>query len=260
MKMGLVRNLYTYRDLIESLAYREITGRYRQSFLGPGWAIIQPVALMLLFSGLRSFIEIPSDGFPYPIFAFTALLPWTLFTNSVVFSVSSVVQNGNIIRKIYFPREVFPTVTVLVTLFDFFIAFGILLILILLYRIPLHITMLLLPFLVLIQLVLALGVAYAVSALAVFRRDVVFGTPFVMQFWMYASPVIYPTSAVPERFRWLYNLNPMAGLIEAYRSVILRGELPNLTTLFIATTASALALVFGYWLFKSLEMRFADVV
>ena len=238
--IALVRNLYTYRELLESLVRREIAARYRQTLLGPAWAILQPLVLMVLFTMIQTFISIPSDGIPYPLFAYAALLPWTFFSNSIVFAAPSIIQNRGIVQKIYFPRELFPTAAVLVTLFDFAMAFVVLLGLMLFYGIVPKPTLVLLPILLLIQLLLSLGVGYMAAALGAFKRDVVFGMPFIMQFWMFLSPVVYSLSSVPEKYRALYLLNPMP--------------------LGYATFGAVLVLFLGYRVFRALEMRFADVV
>lgn len=258
--LELIRNLYAYRELIASLVKRDLAARYKQSLLGPAWAVLQPLTLMVLFTVIRSFVEIPSEGLPYPLFVFAALLPWTFFSNSIVFATPSIVLNAGIVRKIYFPREVFPTAAVAVTLIDFAAAFVVLLGLMAFYRVVPSPFLFLLPLLLLIQCGLSLGVGYITAALGAFKRDVAFGMPFVMQFWLYISPVIYPLSSVPERYRPLYLMNPMAGLIEAYRAVLVKGQLPDLAPVGYAAVGSALILVGGYRAFKALEMQFADVV
>jgi len=258
--ISLIRNLYTYRELLESLVRREVAARYRQTFLGPVWAILQPLILMVLFTLIRGFVSIPSEGAPYPVFVYAALLPWTFFSNAIVYATPSIVRNRGIVQKIYFPREIFPTAAALVTLFDFAMASVVLAGLMLFYGTALRPTVLLVPVLLLIQLLLSLGVGYVTSALGAFRRDVVYGIPFIMQFWLYVSPVMYPLSSVPERYRSLYLLNPMAGLIEAYRKLIVFGQWPDLVPLAYAAGGAILVLLLGYRLFKALEMQFADVV
>lgn len=256
----LFRNLISYRQLLFSLVRWQIAARYRQSLLGPLWAILQPVILMGLFTAISSFVKIPSDGIPYPIFSYAALLPWTFFSNCVVFSTPTMVANAAILRKIYFPREVFPAAAILTTLFDFGMASIVFIALMIIYHINPTITIILVPLLLFIQMILALSIGLIASALGVFRRDIIVAMPFVMQFWMYASPVIYPLSSVPERYKTLYMANPMVGIIESFRSVIILGKWPQWQTIVFPALFSILVLNLTYFIFKKLEKHFADII
>ena len=257
----LVRNLYKYRDLLSSLVHREIIARYKQSVLGPAWAVFQPLPLMVLFTMIRSFVGgIPSDGLPYPIFAYSALLPWTFFSNSVSFGTPSIVRNAGIIRKIYFPREIFPIATALTSFFDFLMASVIYMGLMIWYRIPVSPWLFLLPVFLVTQVILAIGIALIFSAIGAFRRDVVFGVPLLMQFWMFLNPIMYPLSSVPDQYRFLYLLNPMAGILDGYRSILVKHTAPEWTPVLYGVAGAVIVFYVGYLFFKSLEMRFADVV
>lgn len=259
-RKNIFSNLYRNRELLFALVKREYSARYKQSILGPAWAILQPFVLMVLFTIIRSFISIPSDGIPYPIFAYSALLPWTFFSNSISFASASIVQNAGILRKIYFPRELFPIAAALTSSIDFGLSFIIYIGMMIWYRISVSIWILLLPALLLTQLMLALGFALVFSAIGAFRRDVIFGTPLLMQFWMFLCPIMYPLSSVPEKYRAFYLLNPMAGLVDAYRTILVKQGAPELQPILFGLVGSIAVFLIGYWFFKSLEMRFADVV
>jgi lipopolysaccharide transport system permease protein len=258
--LTLLKNLWQYRELAYTLARREVIARYKQSLLGPAWALLQPVALMLTFTLINSFVKLPSEGAPYPLFCYSALLPWTMFQGGVMVATPSIVINSGIIKKIYFPREVLPLSAVLVSFFDFLMASLVFLGMMVYYRHFPGYWVLLLPFLVLVMFGYTLGIGLMTSALGTFKRDVIFTTFFVLQIWMYASPVIYPLSAVPEKYRSFYLLNPMAGLIATFRSVLLHGHQPDILPLLLGTVGSVLTLVVGYTVFKSLERWYADVV
>ena len=256
----LFRNLFRYRELCVSLVKRELSARYKQSFLGPAWALLQPLALMGTFVIIQSFVRLPSDGIPFPIFVYAGLLPWTLFSNTLSLMAPSIVSNAAIVRKIYFPREVFPISSAIVCLFDFVIAFTVLVALMLYYGIAPTPWFLLFPVLLLIQTAFSLGIGMLACALATFSRDVLFAAVFVLQLWMYASPILYPLSAVPEQWRSLYLLNPMAGLISCFRDVLVGGVAPDPWVLAITAGESFFVLWLGYRVFKALERYYADVV
>lgn len=252
--------LLEYRELLYFLAWRDIKVRYKQTALGVAWAIIQPVFTMIVFSiffgGLG---KIPSDGIPYPIFTFVALLPWQLFSNSLTVSSQSVVAEGRLIGKVYFPRLIIPLSSVLAGLVDFAVAFGILLILIAYYKIKLTLAVLLLPLLILAAVISALAVGLWLSALNVKYRDVRYALPFLAQTWMFLSPVAYPSSMIPEKWQWLYGLNPMAGVIEGFRAALL-GSSPPVNTLFVSLLLMTVLLIGGLYYFRSTEKFFADLV
>jgi len=259
--ISVVRELYKYRELIASLVTREIKVRYKQSVLGVFWAVLQPLSMTVIFSVIFSvFVKMPSDGIPYPIFSYTALLPWTLFASALSFAIPSVVSNISLVTKIYFPREIFPLSAILAAFFDFCIASIIFVLLMLFYRIPLTWNILyLLPILIL-QVILMAGVALFASALNVYYRDVKYILPLALQLWMYASPIIYPISVVPDKIKVVYMLNPMAPIIDSYRKILLLGTHPNLYELGYSALISILILVLGYKYFKKVEMDFADVI
>lgn len=256
----LVSNVWRHRELTWSLAQREILSRYKQSALGPAWAVLQPLVLMLTFSMVDRFTQLPAEGAPYPLFTYSALLPWTMLQNGVMMATPSIVANASIVKKIYFPREILPVASVLVSLVDFAASFVVLIGLFAWYGAWPGPWVLALPLLLVLQLVLGLGVGLLASALGTFKRDVVFISFFALQIWMYASPVIYPVSAVPERWRALYLCNPMAGIITGYRAILLNQGAPDLRALGVAALVSSLLLAVGYRVFKSLERWYADVV
>lgn len=256
-----VRTLYNHRELLWTWIWRDIRVRYKQSLLGGLWAILQPVSLMLMFTLVFSiFAPLPTETVPYPIFSYTALLPWTFFATSITFSVTSLTNNMHLITKIYFPREILPLAAVGTSLLDMGIASIILVGLMLFYQVPFSLTMLLFPLLLLVQIALTLGIAFFASAINVFYRDIRFIVPLSIQLWMYASPIIYPLKIVPAQYLPLYMLNPMAGLIEGYRSILLHGQLPNWTYLGLSAGISAVLVLAGYTYFKHVEPRFADVI
>lgn len=256
-----IKQLLSANELVWAWTYRIIRGRYQQSILGGLWAIIQPAATATIFSLIFTwFIPVDTGGIPYVVFSFTAMVPWTLFSASVIDMVEALVGNLNLVSKIYFPREILPLSSVLARLVDFLIAFGIVVGMIFYFRLPiLPVGWLLLPVVLLIQLALALGIGLTGAALNVFYRDVRHIFALGLQLWFYASPIIYPLSAVPEQFRLFYLLNPMAGVIDAYRAILLHHTLPG-PTLLISATIACVTLFGGYWFFKRVEFQFADVV
>src|SRR3984893_4752500 len=221
LKLNL-RDLWEYRELLGFLAWRDIKVRYKQTALGAAWAILQPVMTMLVFSiFFGRLAKVPSDGIPYPVFVFTALLPWQLFAFALSESGNSLVGSQNLITTFYFPRLVIPIAAVLAGLVDFAISFAVLLPLIWYYGIVPTAAVVLLPFFVLLAITTALAVGLWLSALNVKYRDVRYTIPFLTQFWMFATPVAYPSSLVPEKWRALYGLNPMAGVVEGFRWALL---------------------------------------
>lgn len=256
-----IKSLYTHRELVMAWTMRIIRSRYQQSVLGGLWAIIQPAAAAVIASIIFTlFIPIDTGDVPYLVFSYTAMVPWTLFSGSITDMVDSLTGNMNLVSKIYFPREVLPIAALLARLLDFAIAGSIVVLLVLFSRTSVSLLGLLyLPIILLIQLALALGIGLAGAALNVFYRDVRHLFVLGLQIWMYATPILYPATAVPERFQTIYFLNPMAGVIEAYRSVLLNHALPN-PHLWISAVLSVVALLFGYWFFKSSESQFADVI
>lgn len=256
-----LRDLWTYRELLYFLTWRDVKVRYKQTLLGALWAIIQPLFTMLIFTlffGKLAGIE--SDGIPYPIFAYAGLLPWTFFANAVTNSGNSLVGSSNLITKVYFPRMIIPGAAVAAGLVDFAIAFLILGGLMLYYDIALTWNLLALPLLVALTSLLALGVGLWTSALNVKYRDIRYALPFLIQLWMFASPIIYPASLMPEKWRWILWLNPLTGIIEGYRASLLGQTSFNWTALAISSLITITLLVYSSLEFRRMERTFADVV
>ena len=259
--VGHLRKLYDYRELARSLTLKEVRVRYKQSVLGAGWAVLQPFALMVIFTAVFSrFLHVKSEGVPYPVFSYVALVPWTFFSSAVGQGVPSIVSNMGLVTKIYFPREIFPLATIGACFVDFSIAATIVAALIIWYKVGITWTVLLVPLLVLLQAIVAVGVVLIASAINVFFRDIRFVVPLATQMWMYVSPVVYPLSDVPARFRPYYMLNPMAGILDGYRRVVLHGQTPDWGALGITAAVSLALLVGGYAFFKRVEMKFADII
>jgi lipopolysaccharide transport system permease protein len=255
-----LKAIVSSKDLIRALILKNIKVRYTQSLIGPLWVFLQPLILMLLFVMIQIFTGIPSNDSPYPIFVFSALVPWSFFSNAIIFSSGSIVDNSPIIKKIYCPREVFPISSILASLFDFIAAFAVFALLMFFYNMPFTSYVLALPLLIVIQLLLITAIALISSAVAVYKRDIIIGMPFIMQFWLFASPVMYSVSSVPEKWKTFYLLNPMAGLIEAYRSILIYGKIPELSILLTVACETTAALIAGFYIFGKLEKRFADVI
>src|SRR5579872_6009316 len=253
--------VWAYRDLVYFFVWRDIKVRYKQTVIGASWAILQPVLTMLVFSlFFGRLAKIPSGGLPYPIFYYSALLPWMYFATAMQAATNIVVDNQRVITKIYFPRVVLPIASVLPGLLDFVISFAVFLIMMVYYRIVPTATVIWLPAFLLLAVLTALGVGLWLSALNALYRDVRYVVPFLVQFWMFASPVAYPSSLVPEKWRWLYGLNPMAGVIEGFRWALTgHGEPPGI--LLAASSAAVILLVVsGLAYYHAMEGTIADVV
>lgn len=253
--------LWQHRELLLAWTIRTVRARYQQSLLGGLWAILQPAAQVAIFSIIFTrFIPVDTDDVPYILFSYTAMVPWTLFTTSTNDMVNALTDNMSLVQKIYFPREILPLSALLARLVDYGIAMVVLVIVMVAYGwVFFPAGWLLLPFILLIQLSLTIGLGLAGAAINVFYRDVKHLVVLGLQLWLYASPVIYPITLVPERWRTLYFLNPMAGALEAYRAIILYETLPG-TYLITSAITSFLILLIGYILFKRVEFQFADVV
>jgi lipopolysaccharide transport system permease protein len=254
-------DLWRYRELIYFLTWRDVKVRYKQTVLGAAWAIIQPFFTMVVFSlFFGKLAKVPSDGIPYPIFAYAALVPWTFFANGLSQSSNSLVGNANLIKKVYFPRLVVPIASVISGLVDFVLAFLVLIGMMLVYGIFPTINIVWLPFLLLLTLVSALGVGLWLSAMNVQFRDVRYTVPFLTQFWLFATPIAYPSSLLSEPWRTLYGINPMVGVVEGFRWVLLGTDTaPGMIIIVSALVAVAL-LVSGAFYFRRMEKTFADVV
>lgn len=261
MPTFVFRALYDYRDLLFAWTGRIVRARYQQSILGGLWAIVQPAATALIFTVLFTrFLRVDTGPTPYILFSYAAMVPWTLFSASITDMVESLVTNMNLVTKIYFPRDILVIAALLARLVDFVIAFSVLLVLLALYQVaPSLPGLLLLPALLAIQLALALGIGLIGAALNVFYRDVRHLVALGLQIWLYATPIIYPASLVPEHLRGLYFLNPMAGVIQGWRAALLGADFDP-SVLPVSVAAAALALAGGFWFFKRVERQFADVV
>jgi lipopolysaccharide transport system permease protein len=254
-------SLYTHYELLIAWVIRTIRARYQQSLLGGLWAILQPAATAVVFSIVFTyFIPVQTEGVPYIVFSYTAMVPWTLFSASIVDMVESLVINMNLVSKVYFPREILPVSALLARVFDFIIASSVLAALMIWYRIPVSLfSIAWLPIILLTQLILGSGIGLIGSALNVFYRDIRHLFLLGLQIWMYVSPVIYPVSAIPPELRGVYYINPMAGIIQAYRQTLLYQHAPDVHFL-VSVVISLLIFAFGYWFFKKVEYQFADVV
>lgn len=217
-----IRELVKYKELLLNIVIREIKVRYKQSVLGIFWSILQPLSMMIVFTIVFSRVaKIPSDGIPYPLFSYTALLPWIFFATSLSFAISSLVSNASLLTKIYFPREIFPIASILAAFVDFCIAAVIFLAILVYYKVTFTMNAFYIIPILLIQVMITLAVSLFASAVNVYYRDVKYALPFIIQLWMYLSPVIYPVSSVPDKFRSIYMLNPMAPILNGYRNVLI---------------------------------------
>lgn len=256
-----LKELWEYRELLYFLVWRDVKVRYKQTALGAAWAIIQPLMMMVVFSLFFGYLaKVPSDGIPYPIFTFCALLPWQLFAHALTESSNSLVANERLITKVYFPRLVVPLAAVLGGLVDFAVAFVILLLLMLYYGISPTWAIFTLPAFILLAVMTALGVGLWLSALNVQYRDVRYTIGFLIQFWLFATPVAYSSSIVPESWRPLYGLNPMAGVVEGFRWALLGKTEPPGALLAVSVAVVIVILVGGLYYFRRMEQEFADVV
>ena len=253
--------LWQYRELLYFLAWRDIKVRYKQTALGAAWAIIQPFFTMVVFSiFFGKLAKVPSDGIPYPIFAYAALVPWTFFANGLNQSSNSLVGSANLIKKVYFPRLVVPISSVISGVFDFILAFLVLLGLMLYYGIFPTLNIAWLPFLLLLTLITSLGVGLWLSALNVKFRDVRYTVPFLTQFWLFATPIAYPSSLLSEPWRTLYGINPMVGVVEGFRWALLGTDTAPGPIIIVSTVVALVLLVGGAFWFRKMEKTFADVV
>jgi len=260
-----LRPLWEYRELLYFLVWRDIKVRYKQSLLGIAWILIQPIVTILVFSGLFSrLLGVPSGGVPYPIFLYSALLPWQYFAGSLTRSSTSLVGSAHLITKVYFPRLVIPISGVLSGLVDFAVAFVVLAALMLYYRIVPTAAIIYLPLFLLLAMLTALGFGLWLSALNVRYRDINHLVPFVVQTWMYVTPVIYSSTLIPERYRWLLALNPMTGVVEGFRSALLGNYLQDVSPpglLFpISAAITLIILATGLYFFRGTERTFADII
>jgi lipopolysaccharide transport system permease protein len=253
--------LWVYRELLYFLIWRDIKVRYKQTLLGVGWAIIQPTLTMVIFSVFFGRLaRIPSDGVPYPIFAYTALVPWSLFAYGLTQASNSLVGGANLLKKVYFPRLCMPLAAVLSGIVDFVLAFIMLVVMMLYYDVPPSLRILWLPLFVLLTLVTALAVALWSSALNVHYRDVRFVMPFLVQVWLFGTPIAYPSSLLSEPWRTIYGLNPMVGVVEGFRWAVLGVSTAPGPMVGVSALVAMTLLVSGAYYFRRMEKSFADIV
>lgn len=256
-----LRPVWEYRELLYFLVWRDIKVRYKQTAIGAIWAVLQPLLTMMIFALIFGrFAKIPSDNVPYPIFAFAGLLPWTYFSQAISRSGMSLVGDANLIRKIYFPRIIIPASAVIAPVIDFALSFVILMVMMVWYRVTPTRAVLMLPLFFCLAVVAALGTSLWLSALNVRYRDVGHAIPFLVQFWMYASPIVYPISIIPKTWRPFYNLNPIAGVAEGFRWGLLGKQAPDLQGIAIGSVVAVVLLMSGLVFFKRMERTFADIV
>ena len=254
-----LKKLAQYKDLIWTLCVHRVKVRYKQSILGIFWAILQPLSVMLIFTFVFSIIaRMPSEGAPYAIFAYTALLPWNYFSSGVANGTVSLANHAQFVTKVYFPREILPITYVGAALFDFLVASTLLAGLMIYYRVPLTMNALYAVPIILVLTCFALAMSFLFSATQVRFRDIGVAVPLLLQVWLFATPVIYPLSAVPERLRPFYTLNPMVGIVENFRRVILNGVAPETSSLLLSAAIAIILLVVSYLYFKWIEATMAD--
>jgi len=257
----MLSELWQYRELLYFLTWRDIKVRYKQTALGAAWAIIQPFFAMVVFSlFFGKLAKVPSDGIPYPIFTFTALVPWTFFANALNQSSNSVVTSSHIVKKIYFPRLIVPISSTLSGLVDFIFAFVVLLGMMLYFNITPTSNIVFLPLFVLLALAAALGVGLWLAAINVQYRDVRYAVPFLIQIWMFTTPIVYPSTLLPEPWRTLYGINPMAGVVEGFRWALLGTNTAPGMMIIASSTVTLAILIGGAFYFRRLESTFADIV
>jgi lipopolysaccharide transport system permease protein len=261
MRGEWLQEFWRYRELFYFLVWRDVKIRYKQTVLGAAWAIIQPFFIMIIFTlFFGRLAKMPSDGIPYPVFSYSALVPWTYFAGALALAGNSLVGNANLITKVYFPKVTIPASAVLSGLVDFAIASVVLLGMMVYYRIQLSWGLLLWPVLVVPLVLLALGVGMFLAALNVKYRDVKYTIPFIVQLWLFLSPIIYPTSIIPERFRTLIALNPISGIIEAFRASLLPTRQVDWQLLSVSVAVTLFIFTLGALYFMKTERNFADVV
>ncbi|MGY6274687.1 ABC transporter permease [Methylomonas sp. MgM2] len=269
----LATNLYKYRELIAALTWKNIVVRYKQAYLGILWAVLKPVLLTLVFTLVKSFVGIDTGAIPYPLITFAALIPWVFFQESVAEGVNSVTSNASLIKKIYFPREVFPLTAMVTKLVELFISFGILAMMMFYYEITPSIFALWIPAFILYTMVVALTISFFGAAMNVYYRDIGQAIPIALSLLMYGSPVIYPLSLVQkkllieqaagvwsEKLYTLYTLNPLVGIIDGFQRTLIKGIAPDFHSLYPGLFLTLSILPFSYWFFKRAESWFVDVI
>ena len=253
--------LWRYRELLVFQAVRDIRVRYKQTVLGVAWAILQPVVTMVVFSlFFGKLAKLPSDGIPYPIFTFCALLPWQLFTYALTYSSNSLVDNANAVTKVYFPRLILPFSAVISGLIDFAIAFVVLAGIMFYYGVRPGWPVIVLPLFIILALAVAMSIGVWLSALNVKYRDIRYTIPFLSQFWLFATPVAYSSSLVPEKWQTVYGINPMVSVVDGFRWALLGRSAPSIPMLIVSIIATVVLLACGLFYFRRMEKSFADIV
>jgi lipopolysaccharide transport system permease protein len=253
--------LWEFRELLYFLVWRDISVRYKQTLMGAAWTVLQPLLTMVVFTVIfGAFAKIPSDGLPYSIFTFAALVPWTYFSQAISRSGVSLVSDSQLVKKVYFPRLIIPLASAASPLMDFLVSFVVLLLMMAWFHIPLHAGLLTLPFFLLVTVMTATAVSLWLAPLNARYRDIGYTIPFLTQFWFYASPVTYPLSLIPEKWRLLYGLNPMAGVIEGFRWALLGKRTLDLEVVGLSVVVATVLLVTGMVFFKRMERTLADVL
>jgi lipopolysaccharide transport system permease protein len=256
-----IKELWEYRELLYFLIWRDIKVRYKQTALGVLWAIIQPVMTMVVFSIFFGKLgKLSSDGIPYPIFTFAALVPWTLFSNGLTQATGSLVASSNLIKKVYFPRLIIPVATVLAGIIDFLLSFGVLLVLMVFYGITPTINTLWLPLFLVLTIIASLAVSLWLSALNVEYRDIRYVIPFLTQIWLFATPIAYSSTLLNEPWRTVYGLNPMVGVVEGFRWALLGTNTQPGTMAIVSAAAALILLISGAYYFRRMEKTFADTI
>ena len=259
--MNIILQLFNYRDLLLELVKREIKTRYKQSILGYVWVILVPLINLVVLTIVFSFlIRLPTGDIPYPIFLFVGLIPWTFTANAISLATESLVSNSTLITKIYLPREIFPIAAVLAKMVDLFLSAVILVFFLLIFGVKPHLTLLLIPFILMVQTLLILGVSFILSAINVFFRDVENVLNVFLVVWMYLTPVLYPPELIPKNLTPLFNLNPMMGIVNAYRNVIFYGVLPPWQSFGYAVIFAVGIFIAGLVFFNNRSRYFADVI
>lgn len=253
--------LVEFRELLWALTNREIKVRYKQTILGTAWAVIQPLSLMIMFTLIFGFfLKINSNGLPYPLFYYSALLPWTFFATSLTFGSLAIINNGNLITKIYFPRETLPFASLIAAFFDFLVASIIFVLMLLMYKVPLTLNFVYVVPIIFLEVIFISGAVLFTSALNVMWRDIKFVIPLLVQLWIFVTPVIYPISKVPQNLKLYYLLNPMAPIVDNFRKVTVEGQTPDWGELGLAAIISLIVFLLSYIFFKSREKVFADII
>lgn len=256
-----INELFQYQELLLAFSAKEIKIRYKQTVLGFLWAILQPAALTAIFTLVFGLIlKVNSSQIPYPVFAYSALLPWTFFNNAIGFGSLSVINNSGLVTKVYFPREIIPFSSIAAAFFDFAVASLIFILMMVYYKIPITTNIFYLAIIIPVFVILTTGISLFFSAINVLFRDIRFIIPICLQILMYLTPVIYSLEQVPQKYQWLIFLNPLSPLIEGFRDVSVLGKTPNIVHLIYSLLLSIIIFILGYWFFKRKEKVFADVI